>query len=370
MLFVRNLCGLSPKCEDSNTNKQKIVLMIIKGVGGLAIVVTGGTGYIGSHVCVELIIAGYDIAIIDNYSNSNEVVLERIKKITGIRPRVYPTDLLNRNAVKDVFRQEKVEAVIHLAGFKAVSESVLIPIKYYHNNLTGTFHLLQAMQLSGVKKLVFSSSATVYGNPKHVPITENMLLGATNPYGWTKLMLEQVLRDIAAADSEWSIPLLRYFNPIGAHPSGLIGEAPRGIPNNLVPYITQVAVGKLERLKVYGNDYPTRDGTGVRDYIHVVDLARGHLAALRHALKVNGADAFNLGAGRGYSVLEVISAFERASGVTIPYEIVARRPGDIAACYADPGKAGTVLGWYAEGGLDEMCADAWRWQLNHPNGYK
>ena len=336
----------------------------------MTILITGGTGYIGAHICVVLIENGFDVAILDNYSNSSPAVLNRIARITGTRPRAYAADLLDSAAVENIFRKERIEAVIHLAGLKAVGESVAKPLEYYHNNLGGTLELCRVMREHRVKTLVFSSSATVYGMPERVPISEDAPLDATNPYGRTKLMQEQILRDLAASDPEWSIPLLRYFNPIGAHPSGLIGEDPKGIPNNLMPYITQVAVGRLPRLRVFGNDYPTPDGTGVRDYIHVMDLARGHLAALRHALNHRGAEAYNLGTGRGYSVLEVVKAFEQASGLSIPYEFAPRRPGDIAVCYADPGKAQNILGWKAELGIADMCADAWRWQKNNPNGYE
>jgi len=337
----------------------------------MKILVTGGTGYIGAHVCVELLAAGYEVVVLDNYANSSPGVLERIGRISGKMPRAFSVDLLDRAALEAVFDAEPgIQAVIHLAGLKAVGESVAKPLTYYHNNITGTLHLCDAMHRRGIKTLVFSSSATVYGVPERVPITEEMALSATNPYGWSKVMLEQILRDLGASDPEWSILLLRYFNPIGAHASGLIGEAPQGTPNNLVPYVTQVAVGKREKLHVYGNDYPTVDGTGVRDYIHVVDLARGHIVALKHALTVRGVDAFNLGTGRGYSVLEVVAAFERASGVAIPYAVVDRRPGDVAACYADPAKAAATFGWRAEKGIDEMCADAWRWQKTNPSGYE
>jgi len=337
----------------------------------MKILVTGGTGYIGAHVCVELLEAGYEVVVLDNYVNSSPSVLERVGSITGKKPRAYSVDLLDRPAVEMVFDAEPgIQAVIHLAGLKAVGESVAKPLTYYHNNITGTLHLCDAMQRRGIKTLVFSSSATVYGVPERVPLTEEMALSATNPYGRSKLMLEQMLRDLGASDPDWSILLLRYFNPIGAHASGLIGEAPQGTPNNLMPYVTQVAVGKREKLYVYGNDYPTVDGTGVRDYIHVVDLARGHMAALKHAQTVRGVDAFNLGTGRGYSVLEVVAAFGRASGVAIPYTVVDRRPGDVAACYADPAKAEATLGWRAEKDIDEMCADAWRWQKTNPHGYE
>jgi len=336
----------------------------------MAILVTGGAGYIGAHVCVELLEAGHEVIVADNYANSREAVLSRVERIMGKAVKAYRVDLLDRDGVEDVFRKETIEAVIHLAGLKAVGESVRMPLEYYHTNLTGTFHLCSVMRQYGVKKLVFSSSATVYGVPERVPLTEDMKLDAVNPYGRTKLMLEQVLTDLGASDPEWSIALLRYFNPIGAHASGTIGEDPKGTPNNLMPYITQVAVGKRDKLQVYGNDYPTVDGTGVRDYIHVVDLAKGHLAALEYVQNHVGVEAFNLGTGRGYSVLEIVTAFTDASGVRVPYEIVDRRPGDVATCYADPSKAEAMLGWRAEKGIDAMCADSWRWQRANPNGYE
>lgn len=336
----------------------------------MTILVTGGAGYIGSHTCVELLNAGWDIVVIDNFCNSKPEALKRIREITGKDFKFYEVDLLDKAGLERVFSENKVDAVIHFAGLKAVGESVQIPLRYYHNNITGTVILLEVMQTHNVKRIVFSSSATVYGVPKSLPITEDAPLGATNPYGRTKLMIEEILRDVHVSDPEWSIALLRYFNPIGAHPSGRIGEDPNGIPNNLMPYITQVAVGKLEELKVFGDDYPTPDGTGVRDYIHVVDLAVGHLKALERVLSTTGVDAFNLGTGRGYSVLEVVKAFEKASGKKIPYTIVGRRPGDVAALYADPTKAEKVLGWRAERGIEEMCADAWRWQSLNPNGYE
>jgi len=336
----------------------------------MSILVTGGAGFIGAHVVVELLQSGHDVVIADNYANSREEVLDRIHEIAGRRPTAYSVDLLNREAVQELFRKHSIDAVIHLAGLKSVGESVSMPLEYYHNNITGTLHLCFAMRDAGVKRLVFSSSATVYGVPEQVPLTEEMKLGAVNPYGRTKLMLEEILRDLYVSDPEWGIALLRYFNPIGAHESGRIGEDPRGIPNNLMPYITQVAVGKRAELQVYGNDYETTDGTGVRDYIHVVDLAKGHVAALNYLNHSKGVEAINLGTGRGYSVLEVVTAFENASGVRIPYRIAARRPGDVAACYADPTKASELLGWRAEKGIDEMCADAWRWQKNNPNGYE
>jgi len=335
----------------------------------MKILVTGGAGYIGSHTCVELLDAGYEVIIVDNFSNSKPEVLNRIREITGKDFKFYKVDLLDEDGLDAVFKENEIDAVIHFAGLKAVGESVKIPLSYYHNNITGTIILCKLMEKYGVKKMVFSSSATVYGMPDKVPISEDFPLRATNPYGRTKLMIEEILRDLAVTDERWSIALLRYFNPIGAHPSGRIGEDPNGIPNNLMPYITQVASGKLKELKVFGNDYPTKDGTGVRDYIHVVDLAKGHLKALEKVEKSTGVDAYNLGTGRGYSVLEVIRAFEKASGQKVPYTIVDRRPGDVAICYADPTKAKNELGWVAEKGIDEMCADSWNWQSKNPNGY-
>ena len=326
------------------------------------ILVTGGAGYIGSHTCVELLAAGYNLVIIDNYSNSKPAVLDRIEKIAGIRPAFMEVDIRDRGALRDVFRQHAIDAVIHFAGLKAVGESVAQPLRYYDNNISGSVALFEVMAESGVKTIVFSSSATVYGDPHSVPIREDFPLSATNPYGRSKLMLEDILRDLSRSDENWKISLLRYFNPVGAHESGIIGEDPNGIPNNLMPYITQVAIGKLQQLSVYGDDYPTPDGTGVRDYIHVVDLARGHLAALKALEKSNGVMTVNLGTGQGYSVLDVVHAFEKASDRPVPYKIVARRPGDVAQCYADPSLALELLGWRAERGLDEMCRDSWRWQ--------
>lgn len=335
----------------------------------MAILVTGGAGYIGSHTCVELLNAGYEVVIVDNLANSKLESLTRIKEITGKEAKFYKVDLLNREDLEEVFADNQIEAVIHFAGLKAVGESVSIPLHYYHNNITGTLILCEVMNKFGVKKLVFSSSATVYGMPERVPISEDFPLSATNPYGRTKLMIEDILRDLYVSDNSWSIALLRYFNPIGAHESGRIGEDPNGIPNNLMPYITQVAVGKLKELRVFGSDYPTVDGTGVRDYIHVVDLALGHLKALDKIITNSGVEAYNLGTGTGYSVLEIVSAFEKASGKKIPYQITDRRPGDIAACFADPVKAKQELGWAAERDIEDMCRDSWRWQENNPNGY-
>ncbi|WP_105614454.1 UDP-glucose 4-epimerase GalE [Vallitalea okinawensis] len=333
------------------------------------ILVTGGAGYIGSHTCVELLDAGYDIVILDNFSNSKPESLKRIKEITGKDFKFYEVDLLNKEAVESIFEENRIDAVIHFAGLKAVGESVSIPLTYYHNNITGTLILCEAMKKYNVKRMVFSSSATVYGIPEKMPISEDFPLSATNPYGRTKLMIEDILRDLVISDSSWSIALLRYFNPIGAHKSGRIGEDPNGIPNNLLPYISQVAVGKLEQLSVFGSDYPTKDGTGVRDYIHVVDLALGHLKALERISETSGIDAYNLGTGTGYSVLEMVTAFENASEKKVAYKLTDRRPGDVAMCYANPKKAKELLKWEAVRGLEEMCQDAWRWQHNNPNGY-
>ncbi|MBR4777807.1 MAG: UDP-glucose 4-epimerase GalE, partial [Lachnospiraceae bacterium] len=329
------------------------------------------TGYIGSHTVVELQNAGYDAVIVDNLSNSKPEVLNRIEKITGKRPGFYNIDLRDKEGLKRVFAENPdIEAVIHFAGLKAVGESVGMPLEYYNNNIYGTLCLLETMRDAGVKNIVFSSSATVYGDPAFVPITEECPKGTcTNPYGWTKSMLEQILSDLTVPDKEWNVILLRYFNPIGAHKSGTMGEDPSGIPNNLMPYITQVAVGKRDHLNVFGNDYPTHDGTGVRDYIHVVDLAVGHVKALNKIKEKCGLKIYNLGTGHGYSVLDIVKAFEKASGVKIPYEITPRRPGDIATCYADASKAEKELGWTAQYGIEEMCEDSWRWQKNNPEGY-
>ncbi len=332
------------------------------------VLVTGGCGYIGSHTVVELQKNGFDVVIVDNLSNSKEAVLDRIQQITGTKPTFYKVDMTDKAALRGVFEKEKFSDVIHFAGLKAVGESVRKPLEYYRNNLDSTMNLLELMREFGVKNIVFSSSATVYGNPATVPITEDFPLSCTNPYGQTKLMIEYILKDLYKADASFNIALLRYFNPIGAHPSGLIGEDPNGIPNNLVPYITQVAVGKLERLNVFGNDYPTRDGTGVRDYIHVVDLAKGHLAALKKLSENCGLVIYNLGTGNGYSVLEVLNAFSETVGRPLPYVIAPRRAGDIAECYADPTKAYKELGWKAELDLKRMAEDSWRWQKNNPDG--
>ncbi len=332
------------------------------------ILVTGGTGYIGSHACVELIESGYDVIVMDNLYNSTEASLGRIEQITGVRPKFYKTDLLDEEGLKKIFAENSIDAVIHFAGYKAVGESVAKPLLYYENNIKGSINLYAAMKEAGVKRIVFSSSATVYGDPVRVPISEDFDVHTTNPYGTTKLMNEMILSDIAAADPEWSVLLLRYFNPIGAHPSGLLGEVPNGVPNNLVPYIARVASGQLEYLRVWGNDYPTVDGTGVRDYIHVVDLAKGHISAVAYALEHNGVEKINLGTGNGYSVLQVLHAYEKACGKELPYKIMERRPGDIASCYADTAKAEKLLGWKAQYGIDEMCRDSWNFTLKNPNG--
>lgn len=336
----------------------------------MAILVTGGAGYIGSHTCLELLISGYEVVVVDNLSNSNLESLTRVKEITGKNIRFYKINIIDKENLETVFVENSIEAVIHFAGLKAVGESVTIPLHYYHNNITGTLILCEIMNKYGVNKMVFSSSATVYGIPESVPISENCPLGATNPYGRTKLMIEEILQDLHNSNDKWSISLLRYFNPIGAHQSGRIGENPNGIPNNLMPYITQVAVGRLKELSVFGNDYPTIDGTGVRDYIHVIDLAKGHIKALEKIMLTNGVNAYNLGTGRGYSVLEIIAAFEKVSCKNVPYKIVERRPGDVASCYSNPNKARKELGWTAQRGIEEMCMDAWNWQVNNQNGYQ
>ena len=337
----------------------------------MSILVTGGAGFIGSHTCVELLNAGYEVVVVDNLYNASEKALERVEQITGKKVTFYEADILDRDALNAIFDKEQVEAVIHFAGYKAVGESVRKPIEYYYNNITGTLILCDVMRKHNVKNIVFSSSATVYGDPAFIPITEECPKGKiTNPYGQTKGMLEQVLTDIYVSDPEWKVVLLRYFNPIGAHKSGLIGEDPKGIPNNLVPYVAQVAIGKLKCLGVFGNDYDTPDGTGVRDYIHVVDLAKGHVAAIKKVEETEpGVLIYNLGTGKGYSVLDVVHAFEKACGKEIPYEIKPRRAGDIATCYADPTKAKNELGWVAQYGIEEMCEDSWRWQTMNPNGY-
>lgn len=334
------------------------------------ILITGGAGYIGSHTAVELLQEGYEVVVYDNLSNSSEESIRRVEELTGKSVKFYEGDILDAEFLKTVFELEKIDAVIHCAALKAVGESVRKPLEYYQNNITGTLTLLDVMRESGVKRIVFSSSATVYGNPAVIPITEACPKGqCTNPYGWTKSMMEQIMTDLQKSDPEWNVILLRYFNPVGAHKSGRIGEDPKGIPNNLMPYIAQVAVGKLEKLGVFGNDYDTPDGTGVRDYIHVVDLAVGHVKAIRYILTDPGLDVINLGTGTGYSVLDMVKAFSKACGREIPYEIKARREGDIDMCYADPAKAEKVLDWKAVHTLEEMCEDSWRWQSQNPNGY-
>jgi len=335
----------------------------------MKILVTGGAGYIGSHTCVELLEAGHQVVVVDNLCNSREAALQRVEKITGRSLAFCHGDIRDRTLLDRLFARHGVDAVIHFAGLKAVGESVTKPLDYYQNNVAGTLVLLEAMCGAGVRRLVFSSSATVYGDPASLPITEAFPLSASNPYGRSKLIIEEILQDLQRAEAGWDISILRYFNPVGAHKSGLIGEDPLGVPNNLMPYVAQVATGHLKQLSVFGDDYPTADGTGVRDYIHVVDLARGHLAALSRLLEKPGLMIHNLGTGKGYSVLEMVRAFEAASGRPVPYRIVERRPGDIAACYADPGRAWSELGWKAERGLQAMCEDAWRWQSANPEGY-
>ena len=338
-------------------------------IAKMNVLVTGGAGYIGSHTCLELLQEGHNVIVVDNLSNAKEESLNRVQELTGKSLRFYEIDLLDKKALENVFVEEKVDAVIHFAGFKAVGESVSMPLQYFHNNVTGTLILCEVMLKFGVKNIIFSSSATVYGDPASLPITEDFPLSATNPYGRSKLMIEEILQDVHVAEPLFNVVLLRYFNPVGAHESGRIGEDPNGIPNNLLPYISQVAVEKLEELMVFGNDYSTPDGTGVRDYIHVVDLALGHVKALERLQADPGVVIYNLGTGKGYSVLEMVDAFAKASGRKIAYKIVARRAGDIAACYADPGKAEKELNWKAERGIDQMCADGWRWQSNNPQGY-
>lgn len=334
-----------------------------------SILVTGGAGYIGSHACVELLNAGYDIVVVDNFSNSKPEAIKRVKKIAQKDFPFYEVDLLDKVGLENVFKENQIEAVIHFAGLKAVGESVAMPLQYYHNNITGTLYLCEVMMEYDVKKIVFSSSATVYGMAHKSPLGEDLELSTTNPYGSTKRMIEEILKDIHVSDNQWSIALLRYFNPIGAHESGLIGEDPNGIPNNLMPYITQVAVGKRKRLNVFGSDYDTHDGTGVRDYIHVVDLAIGHIKALDKVMSETGVHVYNLGTGTGYSVLDVVKAFEKATKKEIPYELVDRRPGDVATCFADPSKALKELGWKTERTLEDMCRDSWKWQSKNPEGY-
>lgn len=337
----------------------------------MKILVTGGAGYIGSHTCVELLEAGYDVVVVDNLYNASEKSIERVKEITGKDLTFYQADILDEEALDKIFDNEKVDGVIHFAGLKAVGESVAKPLEYYKNNITGTLILCEAMRKHNVKNIIFSSSATVYGDPAFIPITEECPKGTpTNPYGWTKSMIEQILTDFHTADKDWNVILLRYFNPIGAHKSGKIGEDPKGIPNNLLPYVAQVAIGKLERLGVFGDDYDTPDGTGVRDYIHVVDLARGHVKAIDKIKENPGVKIYNLGTGKGYSVLDIVKAFAKACGHEIPYVIKERRPGDIATCYSDASLAKKELGWEAEYGIEEMCADSWNWQKMNPNGYE
>ena len=334
------------------------------------ILVTGGAGYIGSHTCVELLEAGYEVIVVDNLSNSSPVALARVQELTCKPLTFIQADLRDKPAIEEIFAEYAIDGVIHFAGLKAVGESVKIPIPYYQNNIGGTLNLLEAMDGAGVKNIVFSSSATVYGDPASLPITEDFPLSATNPYGRSKLIIEEMLGDIYRSDEAWNIAILRYFNPVGAHISGRIGESPNDIPNNLMPYVSQVAVGRLEKLSVFGDDYPTPDGTGVRDYIHVVDLAQGHIKALEKLATAPGLVVYNLGTGQGYSVLEMVAAFEEASGRPVAYEIVGRREGDIAACYADPSLAEKELGWKAQKGIREMCEDTWRWQQDNPYGYE
>ena len=337
----------------------------------MKVLVTGGAGFIGSHTCVELLENGHEVVVVDNLSNSSEKSLERVKELTGKDFAFYKGDILDDELLNKIFKENDIDCCIHFAGLKAVGESVAKPWEYYNNNISGTLNLVKVMKENGCKNIIFSSSATVYGDPQEIPITENCPKGqCTNPYGWTKSMLEQILMDIYNSDKEWNIILLRYFNPIGAHKSGRIGENPNGIPNNLMPYITQVAVGKLEKLGVFGNDYDTPDGTGVRDYIHVVDLAKGHVKALKKIEENAGLNIYNLGTGQGYSVLDIVKNFEEATGVKIPYVIKERRPGDIATSYCNPDKAYKELGWKAENGIKEMCADSWNWQKNNPQGYE
>ena len=359
-------CILTRNCEGT----EQLRLSFFRREKQMRILVTGGAGYIGSHTCVELLNAGYDVVVVDNLYNASEKALDRVEKITGKKVVFYNADIRDKQAMNDIFDKEKVDAVIHFAGLKAVGESVVKPIEYYENNIAGTLNLCDAMRNHGVKNIIFSSSATVYGDPAFIPITEECPKGTcTNPYGWTKWMLEQILTDLHTADPEWNVILLRYFNPIGAHKSGMIGEDPKGIPNNLLPYVAQVAIGKLECLGVFGNDYDTPDGTGVRDYIHVVDLAVGHVKALKKLEEKPEVRVYNLGTGHGYSVLDVVHAFEKACGHEVKYQIKPRRAGDIAMCYCDPTKAKEELGWEAQYGIEEMCQDSWRWQSQNPDGY-
>ena len=334
------------------------------------ILLTGGAGFIGTHTCVELLNAGHNAIIVDNFYNSCAEAVRRVEEITGKKVKLCNADVCDPEAMEKIFAENAIDAVIHFAAYKAVGESVAKPMEYYRNNLDCTLTTLETMRRHGVKRFIFSSSATVYGIPDHMPLDETMPTSCTNPYGWTKYMNERILTDVAHANPDWSIVLLRYFNPIGAHESGRIGEMPNGIPNNLMPYISQVAAGKREQLSVFGDDYPTPDGTGVRDYIHVVDLAKGHVAAAAYAAEHTGVEVINLGTGHGYSVLDIVKAFEKVNGVKVPYKIVERRPGDIAECWADPKKAKELLGWTAEKTLEDMCRDTWRWQTMNPNGYE
>lgn len=336
----------------------------------MKVLVTGGAGYIGTHTCIELLENGHEVIIVDNFSNSSFVAIKRVEEIVNTKINYYEEDLLNIDGIREIFKNEEIDAVIHFAAYKAVGESVSKPLEYYENNIVGTLNLCKVMQEFNVKNIIFSSSATVYGSPDFVPIPETASLSTTNPYGATKLMVEQILQDLYVADHEWNVVLLRYFNPIGAHQSGLIGEDPKGIPNNLIPYITQVAVGKLDKVSVFGNDYDTKDGTGVRDYIHVCDLASGHVAALKKLVPNSGVSIYNLGTGHGYSVIEMIEAFANASGKEISYRIRERRPGDIATCYADASKAKKEINWEAKYNLKDMCRDSWNWQSKNPNGYE
>ena len=337
----------------------------------MKVLVTGGSGYIGSHTCVELLNLGYEVVVVDNLSNSSPVAVERVEMLTGKNVPFYKYDVRDAEKLASIFEEHKIDCVIHFAGLKAVGESVQMPLEYYSNNIDSTLVLCKVMREHGCKKIIFSSSATVYSGDNEMPLRETSKTGnCTNPYGWTKYMCEQILRDAAKADPEWSVVLLRYFNPVGAHESGEIGEDPRGIPNNLMPYISQTAIGRRECLNVFGNDYPTPDGTGVRDYIHVVDLARGHVAAIDYLMANKGEGVFNLGTGKGYSVLDMVHAFERANNVKVPYKIVGRRAGDLAVCYADPSKSAEVLHWKATHDLDDMCRDTWHWQSKNPNGYE
>ncbi|MDD6352419.1 MAG: UDP-glucose 4-epimerase GalE [Lachnospiraceae bacterium] len=337
----------------------------------MAILVTGGAGFIGSHTCVELLNNGKEVVVLDNLCNANPKSLERVREITGKDLKFYEGDIRDREILKKIFKENTIESVIHFAGLKAVGESVHMPVEYYDNNINGTLTLVDEMRKAGVKNIIFSSSATVYGNPAQIPITEECPKGTcTNPYGWTKWMIEQILTDLHTADAEWNVVLLRYFNPIGAHPTGLMGENPSGIPNNLMPYITQVAIGKLDHLNIFGNDYDTPDGTCVRDYIHVMDLASGHVAALKKLEPGSGVSIYNLGTGIGYSVLDIVNNFEKANDLKIPYEFAPRREGDVPQCYSDASKAERELGWKAKYGILEMCRDSWNWQKKNPNGYE